>query len=183
MFYVFQHYLSLYTTIFKNFISYYFFENFIKQNLKDLNDNELIENISSNLENHGNTNTQNEREKEFHVIEKDYYEDYSATKIKGAGNNGIINSNVLSILSKIPYLKRLNAFSSIDNKECVYSNGSNKNMDEQKENFKSHKNIPFSTWGNSMSDKKYDKILHISDSEYVPKYTHIFSRSYIELIK
>jgi hypothetical protein len=183
MFYVFEHYLSLYTTIFKNFISYYFFENFIKQNLKDINDSELIENISLNFENCGNnSNIHNEREKEFHVIEKDFYEEHSASKTKGAGNNGIFyNSNIMTILSKIPYLKRLNAFSTIGNKEGGYSN---KNKDEQKEYFKNLKNIPFShtnqllTNGNYTMDKKYDKILHINESEYVPRYANIFSRSY-----
>ena len=179
MFYVFQHYLSLYTTIFKNFISYYFFENFIKQNLKDLNENDLNDELS--LENKGRDN---EREKEFHVIEKDFYEEHSATRIKGAGNNGMfINSNIITILSKIPYLKRLNAFSSIDNSEVAYSMGSSKKKDEQKEYFKSQKNIPFSHTINSTNmsslpnEKKFDKILHVTDSQYVPKYSSIFSRS------
>jgi hypothetical protein len=185
MFYVFEYYLSLYTTIFKNFISYYFFENFIKQNLKQLNENELIEDISSCIENRVNNNLQNEREKEFHVIENDFYEEHSANRNKGDGNNRVFTkSKVMTVLTKIPYLKGLNAFSTVENKEGLYySFASNKNKEDQGENFKKFKNIPFAhsiqvvNFGNSSIDKKYDKILHINDSEYIPKYSAIFSRS------
>ena len=185
MFYVFEYYLSLYTTIFKNFIYYYFFENFIKQNLKQLNENELIEDISQSIENRVNTNLQNEREKEFHVIENDFYEEHSANRNKGDGNNRVFsNSKVMTVLTKIPYFRDLKAFSTVENKEGLYSFVSNKNKDDQGENFKKFKNIPFAhsfqvvNFGNNSNDKKFDKILHINDSEYIPKYSAIFSRSY-----